>query len=400
MSALPDAGAEGFQQAALLIDADNFHDAKSIDAAWAQLKARAGRVSVCRAYGNVVRLQTLAPLWRTLGARIFPNLSLEKNTTDAALIADAVALHFQQGVRFFAIASGDADFAPLAVRLREWGCQVWCFSMEGIVFQGVEAYYDRVVRFRPAPPVAPVTAVAKPAAPRASEETPTMPVFNVVPRAERSLTSPLQSPEPAFRPAPKLELQPESRPAPKPGPKPLPKPAHNPDLLLPDVVLLVLKALPGLREGPQHLSQAAATLRQQGILGKEVKSTHFLAPYAAYFKLSPPHQPNRLEFVVPPSKMVALSAVSGARPSTTALVKEDAQTLNRILAAFPGWLPDTVRQLSLMNILLQESGIQTGGKPLPELFARWPDHFKLLPIGDQPQKVRLLKKPENLEYAC
>ena len=120
-------GADRLQQTALLIDADNFSDVRAIEAALAQFKTRAGRVSICRAYGNSTKLLTLAGLWRTLGARTFPNLALEKNTTDAALIADAVALHFQQGVRFFAIASGDADFAPLAVRLREWGCEVWCF---------------------------------------------------------------------------------------------------------------------------------------------------------------------------------------------------------------------------------------------------------------------------------
>ena len=224
----------------------------------------------------------------------------------------------------------------------------------------------------------PVKAVAVP------EETPPMPVFNVAPCDEKSLNPPPQPPKSQ----------------PKPDPKPDSQLLLNPDLLLPDTVLLILKALPGLREGPQHLSQAAATLRQQGILGKAVKSTQFLAPYAAYFKLSPPHQPNRLEFMAPPSKIGALSAVGGTRLPSPAPVKADAQTLKRILAAFPGWLPDTIRQLSLMNILLQESGIQTGGKPLPELFAIWPDHFKLLPLGDLPQKVRLLKKPEGLEFAC
>lgn len=384
-------GTNSVRQAALLIDADNFADPQAIEAAYAEFNAYAGRVSVCRAYGAGPRLEWLQrSVWRYLGTRTFPNLPLEKNTTDSALIADAVALHFQQGIRLFAIASGDADFAPLAVRLREWGCEVWCFSMEGIVFRDAETYYDRVVQFcppqpqpqPPSPSPSPVTPVVdvklpvKSAAPRAPEETPTMPVFNGAPGAEKFSNPPPASPKPAAKPAP------------------------NPDLLLPDGVLLILKALPGLREGPQHLSQAAAKLRQQGILGKTVKSTQFLAPYAAYFKLSPPHQPNRLEFLAPPSKMVALSAVSGARPSITAPIKEDAQTLNRILAAFPGWLPDTVRQLSLMTILLQESGIQTGGKPLPELFASWPEHFKLLPVGDQPQKVRLLKKPEALEFAC
>ena len=61
MNASPGGGADGFQQAALLIDADNFNDTQSIDAAWSQLKARAGRVSVCRAYGAIARLQALAP---------------------------------------------------------------------------------------------------------------------------------------------------------------------------------------------------------------------------------------------------------------------------------------------------------------------------------------------------
>ena len=374
MSAWP--GADGFQQAALLIDADNFHDAPSIDAAWAQLKARAGRVSVCRAYGNAVRLQALAALWRTLGVRLFPNLSLEKNTTDAALIADAVALHFQQGVRFFAIASGDTDFAPLAVRLREWGCEVWCFSMEGIVFQGVEAYYDRVVRFRPAPtpppvpvPMVPVKPVAPPLVP---EEIPTMPVVSVAPCAEKPLAPPLASP------------------------KPVPKSVPHPDLLLPDEVRRILEALPALREGPQHLSQAAATLRQKGILGKTVKSTRFLAPYAAYFKLSPPQQPNRLEFIEPLVKRGALPAVGAMPLQPPAPSKEDTQILRRIFAAFPGWLPDTVRQLSLMTILLHENGIELGSKPLDELFGAYPDFFKLQPDTGPALKVRLLKKSQGL----
>ena len=142
------AAALGGQQAAFLVDADNFSDALALESAWAQVQARAGRVSVCRAYGAPTRLQSLAAVWRSLGARTFPNLALDKNTTDAALIADAVALHFQQGVRLFAIASGDVDFAPLAVRLREWGCEVWCFSMGSILFAGAEAYYDRVVGLR------------------------------------------------------------------------------------------------------------------------------------------------------------------------------------------------------------------------------------------------------------
>ena len=308
MNASPGGGADGFQQAALLIDADNFNDAQSIDAAWSQLKARAGRVSVCRAYGAIARLQALAPVWRTLGARTFPNLALEKNTTDAALIADAVALHFQQGVRFFAIASGDADFAPLAVRLREWGCEVWCFSMEGIVFQGVEAYYDRVVRFRPAPtpppvplplPVVPVKPVAPPLVP---EEIPTMPVVSVAPCAEKPLAPPLESP------------------------KPVPKSAPHPDLLLPDEVRRILKSVPALRNAPQMLNHVVPLLREKAILGKTTKSTTFFIRHALYFKLSPKHQPTQLAYIpprstqpVPAKKVLERTVISAPAPATEVL---------------------------------------------------------------------------------
>ncbi|MEO5606973.1 MAG: NYN domain-containing protein [Polaromonas sp.] len=328
-------GAGSLRQAALLIDADNFSDPQAIHAAWAELEAYAGRVSACRAYGHGPRLQSLWSVWRYLGARTFPNLALEKNTTDAALIADAVALHFQQGVRIFAIASGDADFAPLAVRLREWGCEVWCFSMEGIVFRDAETYYDRVVQFCPPPPppplpVAPVVAVKLPvklAAPLAPEETPTMPVFNVVPRVEKSLTLPLHSP----------------------------KPVSNPDVLLPDEVRRILEALPGLREGPQHLSQAAAALRQQGILGKTVKSTQFLAPYAAYFKLSPPQQPNRLVYIPPrstqpvPAKKVLERAVISA-PAPAPAPAPAAEVLS--------W-PVSIRRQATLPLLAELHGLRS-----------------------------------------
>lgn len=79
---------------------------------------------------------------------------------------------------------------------------------------------------------------------------------------------------------------------------------------------------------------------------------------------------------------------------------EDAQALQRILAAFPAWLPDTVRQLSMMDTLLHESGVQVGAKPLDELFAAYPDYFKLLPATGPVMKVRLLKKPEGFAPAC
>ena len=270
MSAVP--GANGPQQAALLIDADNFSDPHAIEAAWAELKAHAGRVSVCRAYGAGPRLEWLRSVWRYLGTRTFSNLPLEKNTTDAALIADAVALHFQQGVRLFAIASGDADFAPLAVRLREWGCEVWCFSMEGIVVRDAEAYYDRVKCF-PAPVFTPAPAA------------PTAPMRPVMPSAQNGRAGTDAAPLGAS-----MLL----------------------DADLPDEVTRILNAVPGLRESPQHLCHVVPVLQRHGFFDKKTtKSTVFLARHAEYFELSPAGKPTLLVFR-PPSASPTPASVSPA----------------------------------------------------------------------------------------
>ena len=307
------AAALGGQQAAFLVDADNFSDALALESAWAQVQARAGRVSVCRAYGAPTRLQSLAAVWRSLGARTFPNLALDKNTTDAALIADAVALHFQQGVRLFAIASGDADFAPLAVRLREWGCEVWCFSMGSILFAGAEAYYDRVVRFASSPaasvepvvaPAAPVKKASAPAAVAVEVEKPSPPVVAAVPVAAVA-TAPIAPAPPVASVVPAVLLLPVRAVLPKPKPVPaLP-------VVLPDMVQRILQAVPALREAPQMLSQVVPVLRQKTILGKTTKSTAFFVSYSAYFKLSPAHQPTLLAYV-PPRR--AAQAVAPVQP--------------------------------------------------------------------------------------
>lgn len=367
-------GANGARQAALLIDADNFSDPQAIDAAWAELNAYAGRVSVCRAYGAGPRLEWLQSVWRYLGTRTFPNLPLQKNTTDAALIADAVALHFQQGIRLFAIASGDADFAPLAVRLREWGCEVWCFSMEGIVFRDADAYYDRVKCF-PAPVFTPVPvtpAPLRPVVPSARGGNADAGAATAEPPAYRAAAAPLSA-SPMF------------------------------DAGLPDEVERILNAVPGLRERPQQLCHVVPVLQRHGFFDKRItRSTAFLARHAAYFELSPAHKPTLLAFRAPPSLPDAVpdEPAPAIAAGVASVSPEDAQALQRILAAFATWLPDTVRQLSMMDTLLQEGGVQTGSKPLHELFGAYPDYFKLLPATGPAMKVRLLKKPEGFALAC
>lgn len=376
------------RQAALLIDADNFSDPYAIDTAWKEFQAYAGRISVCRAYGAGPRLQSLWSVWRYLGTSLFPNLSLEKNTTDSALIVDAVALHFQQGIRLFAIASGDADYAPLAHRLREWGCEVWCFSIENIVFRDAETYYDRVKCF-PAPVFVPLygaPAPQRPAPPSgwdSSQETAAV----AAPPAYRAAPAPFSAPQVS-------------------------------DADLPHEVVRILNAVPGLRERPQHLCHVVPVLQRFGFFDKRItKSTAYLAQHAAYFELSPAYKPTLITFLGLPAPTAAASPGAAHRPpdagaragagaaadaapaaAVPELSAEDAQALQRIFAAFPRWQPDTpgaVRSLGMMQTLLDESGVSTGSKPLDELFAACPGYFEMLPPGGPAEQVRLLRKPED-----
>jgi hypothetical protein len=388
------------RQAALLIDADNFADPYAIDTAWKEFQAYAGRISVCRAYGAGPRLQSLWSVWRYLGTSLFPNLSLEKNTTDSALIVDAVALHFQQGIRLFAIASGDADYAPLAHRLREWGCEVWCFSIENIVFRDAETYYDRVRCF-PAPVLAPTYGAPPPQRPA--------PPSGWDSNAD-AVASASAAP-PAYRMAPAPFSPPQVS-----------------DADLPHEVVRILNAVPGLRQRPQHLCHVVPVLQRFGFFDKRItKSTAYLAQHAAYFELSPSYKPTLITFLglpagaspaapepvqgdaaipgqpSPPSGAQAQAGADVAADAAPAVpapepAPEDAQALQRIFSAFPRWLPDTVgsvRSLSMMQTLLQESGVSTGSKPLDELFAACPGYFEMLPPGGPVEQVRLLRKPED-----
>ena len=150
-------------QAALLIDVDNFHDPDQLRAIHSQFGQIAGKGFTCHVHGDPKHLfkEELKPVWQELAARLLPFLPLNKNTTDAGLIVDALMLHFKQGTRRFGIASGDADFAPLSLQLRELGCEVTCFAKKSIAFEAMVSFYDRVVRFdvlsvksEPTPPAA------------------------------------------------------------------------------------------------------------------------------------------------------------------------------------------------------------------------------------------------------
>jgi uncharacterized protein (TIGR00288 family) len=117
---------------ALLIDADNASPA-SLDPVLTVL-AELGTVNIRRAYGNWKKpaLKTWAD--RTLSHGIEPfqqfDLTKGKNATDMKMTIDAMDLLFRGRVTGFGIMSSDADFTPLAMRIRQEGIPVYGFGTE------------------------------------------------------------------------------------------------------------------------------------------------------------------------------------------------------------------------------------------------------------------------------
>jgi uncharacterized protein (TIGR00288 family) len=112
---------------AVLIDADNVSSSHAA-ALLAEL-ARYGVPTVKRAYGDWTSQQLAG--WKTELARHaiqpiqqFAN-TVGKNSTDSALIIDAMDLLYSGNLDAFAIVSSDSDFTRLATRLRESGKTVY-----------------------------------------------------------------------------------------------------------------------------------------------------------------------------------------------------------------------------------------------------------------------------------
>lgn len=128
-----------------LIDADNLNTNALVDEAFHLLEVSEGVLPVRRAYGSAENLKTLSESLRTWAVRPFVNLSLTKNTTDMALAVDAMELACQTPTpKLIVIGSGDADFVPLVVRLRERGIRVLCISERNKMAREAVSAYDRV----------------------------------------------------------------------------------------------------------------------------------------------------------------------------------------------------------------------------------------------------------------
>ena len=119
---------------AVLIDADNtFRMIDIIDELFEEI-SKFGNASVRRIYGdwtdrNLGRWKEVLPKHAIQPIQQFANTK-GKNSTDSALIIDAMDLLYSAPLDGFCIVSSDSDFTRLAVRFRESGKLVFGFGEE------------------------------------------------------------------------------------------------------------------------------------------------------------------------------------------------------------------------------------------------------------------------------
>lgn len=235
--------------AALLIDADNV-TAAAVDHAVAHMTRQGWRLAVRRAYGGHEKLAAMKDCLLRHGVRACVNHG--KGTTDALLVVDAMDLLHGAGMpAVVAIASSDADFAPLAVRLREAGRWVLCFAHANkSADTELARCYDELLYVDAA---AAVTA-------------------EIPARPARKATARKKAPAAARAPAPE-------RVAP------------------PDPLRLLLESVDGLRHGRSvELNEVVKRLRDEGLLSKRASGPAFLKKNAPYVELFPPEQPNKVRW--------------------------------------------------------------------------------------------------------
>ncbi len=250
---------------AFLLDADNLSSASDVDQIFDHLRGLGMMVSVRRAYGGTEKLTGIKEVLRQHAVRSFVNQG--KGTTDAALIIDAMdLLHHDALPGMVAIGSSDADFAPLAVRLREDGIRVLCFALRDKAdSEALALVYDEVVYLdggaravRPEPAARPVPAPAR-KAPAAKKTA-------VRATAVKPAAAPRASPSKMFATDDEFED--------------------------------ILAAVPALLSGePVPLNDVTKQLRDAKVLGRSAKSTTLLGRYGGDFRLTPERNPAYVQWI-------------------------------------------------------------------------------------------------------
>jgi len=295
-----------------LIDADNLNSGAWVDEAFRVLLDSEGNLPVRRAYGSAENLKALADTLRAWAVRPFVNLALTKNTTDMALAVDAMELACQNPAPgLIVIGSGDADFTPLVVRLRERGIRVLCVSECSKMGREAIPAYDRVILVGPemAPQApAPLASLAAPARKTARKTA----AKKTTASAAAPDKAPTAKPPVAKNPAKKAAVKSTARAktaAPQQAPEPAsPKPpaAGKPALEASEHgshqtpvldLAAILAAVPALQTGQaQPLAAVAKALLDARLRGKNMTATKLLKKFSKQFLLAPPEKPRTVQY--------------------------------------------------------------------------------------------------------
>lgn len=303
----------------LLIDADNLSAPEMVAQALRHLTQLAGPVAIRRAYGSAENLRGLGGVLREFAFHLCVNLPLAKNTTDMALAVDAMDLCAQYRPGVLAIGTGDADFAPLVLRLRERGVRTVCFSQANKMSPEVHGFYDEVVLLGgrrnavasaaplPAPAPAPVSSSVPAPAPAArktaARKTPARKTTakataraEPVAAAEPPPVPPPPPPTPPAPPAPQPPAPPPAAPAARRVSAPAAAVAAK-EAELGRRVQALLRDIPGIVEGQAvEFSEVAKRLRESKLLGRSAVMSKFLKKHVPGVELTPAAQPNKLRW--------------------------------------------------------------------------------------------------------
>jgi uncharacterized LabA/DUF88 family protein len=267
---------------ALLIDADNLSSPEWVHEAVEILEQNEGVVAIRRAYGSAENMKGMTEVLRTKAIRPFVNLQLSKNTTDISLAVDAMELAcLTPRPKLIVIASGDLDFVPLVVRLRERGIRVICISERSKLSQDAIPAYDQVIYVG-----ADKTLIS---APKKHEVVPvTESVTSAPPKETIAKTSPTKKAVPKTVAAKKDVAKKVTK-----------KVAVNatPAVKTPQTIVA---ALPNMREGQWlELSEVAKILHDKKILAKNATSTKLFRQFPHHFELMPVGKPNKVRLIKP-----------------------------------------------------------------------------------------------------
>jgi len=255
-----------------LIDADNLSSAAWIEESCSSLEAAEGSLAVRRAYGSAENLKGLSQTMLAWAIRPFVNLSLTKNTTDVALAVDAMELACQlPKPTVIAIGSGDADFVPLVVRLRERGIRMICVSERTKMASEAVHAYDSVLFVGKEPGKSRNVEAAMDPVKKAPAKKATVKKASATATVETVAKKAVAKKTPAA-----------------------PKSAAKAEVTLEQI----LQAAPALKTGQvQPLGEIVKQLHNAKLIGKNAASTKLFKKFRDWFELTPEKQPNQVRYL-------------------------------------------------------------------------------------------------------